>query len=209
MARLSEQIEAAIPQMMLVAIGRKLAALCVKGMGLAFTCTPIAKREFATSFARAYTDVKAWFDAAWSCAYFLVLLYAVYDVVTNLGDFVHCRPHNTPRPIGVFSAVALVCFTFTTRLSASSISLVAMLCARQHNMLTGLAACVNVAAWSNQNGAGVLLALCGMLSLLHYVFCGTSSSAALFATCAVWVGVWSWLTVIEIAFEARSKSKRE
>lgn len=209
MMRLSDQLEAAIPQLMLVALGRKFTAISMRVMGFAITCTPLAKGELAASFARAYKDAKAWFDALWSCAYFAVLLYATYDILTNLADFLHCKPSTAPRPIGVFSAIALVCFTFTTKLSASSVSLVVMLCAKQHSMLTGLACCVNVATWCDQNGAGVLLSVCGMLSLVHYLFCGQSSGAALFAACFVWVGVWLWLAVIDLALEAHSKRKRD
>lgn len=208
MMKLSDQLEAAIPQLMLVALARKLVSLCMRGMGFAITCTPFAKGDLAVSFARAYKDAKACFDALWSCAYFAVLLYATYNLITNLGDFLHCKPSTTPRPMGVFSAIALTCFIFTTRLSASTMSLVVMLCAKQHNMLAGIAACVNVATWSNQKGAGVLLSVCGTLSLVHYMFCGQSSGAALTLACFAWILVWIWLAVIDLALEAHLKKKK-
>jgi hypothetical protein len=186
--RLSAQLHDAIPQLMLFAIFRKATASMTVAVLRMFKCLPLGKK--ANAFFDAYDKIDRMINTAWAHAYVFVLLYAAYDILTNLSDFQNCKQHQHARPIGIFCAIALSTFVFTTKLSASSLSLVVLLFAEQQNVLTGMAATICVAMWANSSGSSVLLGVVILLSGAHWTLCSYSSSALLCLVGCSWISVW-------------------
>lgn len=193
---LSKQIDAAIPQLMMLAAGRKIThgllclALKACSMSSVWNCKPVQ------SLRDCYDTVELRFSYAWATCYMMLIAYVLYDSITNANDFINCKEHNVPRPIGIFCAVALTCFVFTTKLSTSVMSVVVMLCAKQMNILTGLACVVNFAIWADLRGTSLTLLAASMLAGVHFFFCRLSSSAGLCTAGMVWCAVWAWLGVL-------------
>lgn len=197
--RLSKQLESAIPQLTLIALARKLASLVVSCVAVVFRFSALSEHRVVVGLTRYYLYVQTQIDKAWAVAYILLIVYVVYDCVSNIEDLLNCRTHPVPRPLGIFCAVSLTCFIFTTKLSTSTLSVVVMLCARDLSMMTGLACVLNFAVWANIKGSSVFMAVCCILSGSMYAFCGQASNAALFSSNVCWLCTWAWLAVVSKA----------
>ena len=193
--RLSSRLHDAIPHLLAIGVVRKVAASLVRLVFL-----PVWPRTGA--FAEAYSTADRAIGLVWATAYAAVLAYAAFDIATNLADFLSCGKNQAARPTAIFCAVALCSFLFTTKLSASSLSIVVLLCAEQQNVLTGLAAALCVASWVDSSGSSVLLAVCALLSGLHFGFCAPSSSALLCLVCCGWLAAWAGERVTGVAVNA-------
>lgn len=190
LTRLSEHVNAALPHLALMALARKCAAAVVYATASVTSGALSTRVPAFSSFELAYRDTKRRTDALWASLYLLVMLYAVFDLANNAGSFLNCGQSDSPRPIGVFCAIALTCFVFTTRLSASTAAVVVLLCAQERSTLTGLAATLCVALWADSAGAGVLLACHVLLAGAHAGVCRSRSSAALCVMSATWACTW-------------------
>tara|TARA_B100001057_G_scaffold423472_1_gene445634 strand:- start:1159 stop:1797 length:639 start_codon:yes stop_codon:yes gene_type:complete len=197
--RLSNQLDGAIPQLVLVAVFRKIASSFVSFAAIVFRCSSLSEHRVAVAISRNYHYIQMQVDHAWAVAYFLLIFYVVYDCFLNLDEFLNCRDHPVPRPIGIFCAVSLTCFVFTTKLSVSTLSVVVMLCARDMSTMTGLACVLNFAVWANIKGSSVFMAVCCLLSGMKYVFCGKASNAALLTANICWLCTWAWIAVVSKA----------
>lgn len=194
---LSKEIDAAIPHLMLMALGRKVVHAIGKGMVTLLSCSPLWEHKIVTSLRTCYDTVERWFQCVWTAFYMLLVVYFAYDTVSNSSDFIACKPHNVPRPIGIFCAVALTCLVFTTKLSTSMFSIVVMLCAKDMNLLTGLACVVNFSVWANIKGTWLTLLAVSILSALHFLFCRLGSSATLSTVGVSWCVAWAWLGFVD------------
>lgn len=194
--RLSENIEAALPQLMLLALGRKVVHEIVHVALRLATCSSLWNSRTVLSLRDCYATVELRFAYLWATCYMSLVAYVVYDTASNLDEFINCKAHEVPRPLGIYCATSLVCFVFTTKLSTSAMSCVVMLCAKQFNILTGIAAAVNLAIWANIRGTSALLVAASSLAGAHFVFCRLSSSASLCSVGFIWSALWSWIAVI-------------
>lgn len=200
--RLSSQLDAAIPQLLLFAVVRKLTRSFFGVLEFAASCSHIWQHERALSFRRHYAYVELKIDQAWAVCYIALISYVVVDFASNIDDFLNCREHRVPRPIGIYCAIALTCFVFTTKLSVSTMSVLVMVCAKDMNTITGLACIINFSVWAGIKGTSVAMATSAILSALKFAFCGHSSSAALCLANLSWLSVWGWLAVISSASTA-------
>jgi len=185
---------------MFICIGRKLVAYTL-GLMLMLATTVLPSTPTTISVRRYYRLVEYRMKQLWATCYIALACYAVIDVFQNLDDFLNCKENTTPRPIGIFSAVALACFVFTTKLSVSSLSIVAMYCAKDANMLTGLAAMVCFSVWTDIDGSSVIVCLCTILTGLVWVFCRQRSNAFLFFVSLAWLLAWAWLAIVGAAMQ--------
>ena len=193
---LSKQIDAAIPHLMLMALGRKIAHEIGRGVLKMLSCSSLWESRVCLSLQECYNTAERRFRYAWATCYMILIAYFIYDMASNSIDFITCKPHNVPRPIGIFCAIALTCFVFTTKLSTSMLSVVVMLCAKEMNLLTGLACVVNFAVWADISGVSLTLLVVSILSATHFFFCRLSSSATLCTVGVSWCAFWAWLGVI-------------
>ena len=198
--RLSSQLDAAIPQLLVFAVVRKLTRSLFGVLLFAASCSHVWQHERTLSLRRHYAYVELKIDQAWAVCYMALIAYVITDFASNMDDFLNCREHSVPRPIGIYCAVALSCFVFTTKLSVSTMSVLVMVCAKDMNTITGLACILNFSVWANIKGTSVAMATCTILSALKFAFCGHSSSAALCLASLSWLSVWGWLAVISSAF---------
>ena len=198
--RLSSQLDAAIPQLLAFALFRKLTRSFFEVLVFAASCSRIWKHQHALSFRRHYAYVELKIDQTWAMCYITLICYVVSDLALNLDDFLNCMEHRVPRPIGIYCAIALMCFVFTTKLSVSTMSILVMTCAKEMNTLTGLACIMNFSVWAEIKGTSVAMSMCTILSALKFAFCGHSSSAGLCLASLSWLSVWAWVSVISSAF---------
>lgn len=197
--RLSKQLDAALPQLVLIALARKIASMALLAAAFVFSRSKLSEHRVAVALARNYNYIQSQVDRAWAVAYITLTLYVAYDCVSNLDDFLNCRSHPVPRPVGIFCAISLTCFVFTTKLSVSTLSLVAMLCARDTSTLTGLACVLNFSVWADIQGSSVFMSVCCVLSGAMYVFCGQPSNAALLVSSLCWLSAWAWMAIVSKA----------
>jgi len=193
---LSKQIDAAIPQLMMLALGRKITHVLLRVLIKACSMSSAWNTKSIKSLRECYNTVELRFSYLWATCYMTLIAYVIYDCISNAADFINCKAHDVPRPIGIFCSVALACFVFTTKLSTSVMSLVVMLCAKQMNILTGLACVVNFAIWADVRGTSLTLLAASVLAGVHFVFCRLSSSAGLCTVGMVWCAVWAWMGVL-------------
>lgn len=206
---LSTQINDAIPELLMLAAGRKLAAVVVYAMFRMCALTSLWQTQRATAFAECYRVVESRFRYAWATAYFVLVMYVLHDVLLNIDDFIKCSAHNVPRPIGIYCAISLTCFVFTSKLSTSLMSLVVMLCAKDRSILTGIACAVNFAIWANVQGTSLTLFAASMLAGAHFFFCRVNSSAALCVSGVAWCFVWTWLGFVVSMFNGAKPKKKK
>lgn len=205
LVRLSRQLDAAVPQLMVFAVVRKV-AMCVFG-ALAFvaSCSRLWDNKRVLSVRRLYAYIEMRMHQAWVVCCAALILYVVMDLAFNFDDFLNCRQSTVPRPIGIYCAVSLLCFVFTTRVSVSTMSIVVTLCAKDMNTITGLACVLNFCVWADIKGSSVAFAMCSLLSALKFAFCGYSSNAALCVASACWVLVWGWTALVSSAFRVKMR----
>lgn len=210
--RLSTQIDAVIPHLVFICFARKAVACAASLLLMLANMSDVCNSPNAVSIKRYYGLLEYRLQQVWSTCYIALSVYAVFDVFQNMDDFLNCREHTIPRPIGIFSAVALVCFVFTTKLSVSSLSIVVMYCAKDMSMMTGLAAMMSFSVWTDMNGVSVIVGLCTILAGLGWVFCSHKANALLFFFGCVWVGIWAWLSIVQAAmqtFKTRRAPKQD
>lgn len=194
--RLASQIDAALPQLALLAVGRKLTVAILFAVLRLASCSPLWESRTALAFRNCYSTMERRFSYMWASVYLVLVAYVVFDVASNIDDFINCKAHEVPRPMGIYCAVSLVCFVFTSRLSTSVMSSVVMLCAKDMNILTGIACIVNFAIWADVKGTSLTLFAMSCLAGVHFVFCKLSSSAFLCCSGFVWEATWAWLAVL-------------
>ena len=200
MLRLSNQLDAAIPQMLTFAVLRKLARCFLDAMVFFASRSPVWQNKHVLSLRRRYVYVQLKIDQTWAICYVALIAYVVFDVATNLDDFLNCREHSVPRPIGIYCAIALTCFVFTTKLSVSTMSVLVFICAQDMNTMTGLATVLNFSVWADIKGSSVAMTISSALSGLKFAFCGHSSNAGLCCASLGWLCIWGWASVITSAF---------
>lgn len=193
--RLASHIDAAIPQLALLAVGRKLTAMVVYAALTLASFSVVWKSRTVLLLRNCYSTMKLRFAYMWATVYFMLVAYVIYDVTSNVNDFINCKAHEIPRPMGIYCSVSLVCFVFTTKISTSVMSCMVMLCAKDMNILTGIACIVNFAVWADAKGTSLTLFAVSCLAGVHFVFCRLSSSAALCCSGLVCEVTWAWLTV--------------
>jgi len=198
--RLSSKLDAALPQLLVFAIVRKLTRSFFGVLLYVASCSHVWQNKCALSLRRHYAYVQLKIDQAWAVCYMGLIAYVIMDFASNMDDFLNCKEHRVPRPIGIYCAVALSCFVFTTKLSVSTMSVLVLLCAKDMNTITGMACILNFSVWANIKGTSVAMATCTILSALKFAFCGHSSSAALCLASLSWLSVWGWLAVLSGAF---------
>ena len=206
--RLSEQLDAFIPQMFMFAFARKLLSYVARFVTFAARCSTIWSHERVIPIRRYYAYVQYCTKQIWSACYIMLVAYVVYDCLSNVHDLTNCRRHSMSRPIGIYCAVSLVCFVFTTKLSVATMSIVVLVCAKNISTLTGLACVINFLVWADVGGTSVAMSLCATLSALMFAFCGEPSSGALCMACVSWIFVWAWRAVVASIFRSLDVSKK-
>ena len=193
---LSNQIDAALPQLAMLAVGRKLAVATVwTALGLV-SCSPLWHLKAVRKLRNFCRVVQRRASYVWASVYVLLCTYVVWDTASNVTNFVNCKAHGAARPVAIHCAVSLVCFVFTSKISTSVMSLITMFCAKDMNVLTGVAGIVNFAVWADCRGCSLTLFAVACLSGTHFAFCRARSSALLCVAGLAWDALWTWLAIV-------------
>lgn len=205
--KLSNEIDAAIPQLMMVAFARKVGATLGRAVLALVSCSAAWDSKAGVSLRLCYVTVERRIARAWALCYACLVAYVVYDTASSAPDFVNCREHQAPRPVGIFCATALVCFVFSTKLSTAAVSCVVLLCAKERSALTGVASAVNFALWADVPATSLTVLAASGLAGAHFVFCRVRSSAALCCVGLVLSAFWAWQGVVGVLLSGVSGSK--
>ena len=188
--RLSDQVDAQIPQFMVVATVRWLLAL------FRYPLLSLAHRSLSNKhkyiialvYHRSHEWLSIWMTLAWLC----LTAFVAIDFWQNSDDITQCMPHTTPRPMGIAAGVALVCFVCTTKMSVSVMCLVSFLCVKERNYFSGIAALLTTGVWINFELIAVPFFFACILAAVHATVCLCPSSAALSVACFCWMCLWTW-----------------
>lgn len=204
--KLSANIDAAIPELVLAAVARKACFFVASSIFFVFKHSAAARCRPAVRLRRTYAALETQLELAWATLTWVLLVYFVADLLYSYDELLNCKKRSAPRPLGIYAGVALLCFTFTSRLSASTSALAVLMCVKDGSCVSGFAAVVGMATWTGQNGSGVLLSLASLFSLAHFAFCRQRSSAGLAALCGGWVCLWAWQTIVGRALSVSKRS---
>ena len=204
--RLASQLDTAIPQIALLAIARKLSIATVYAMLKIVSYSSVSQSNTIRSFKNCYRTMETRLAYMWVSAYIFLVFYVLWDFAFHVNGLINCEKHELPRPLGIYCATSLACFVFTSKLSTSMMSCVVMICAKEMNMLTGIACIVNFSAWAGVRGTSITLFAVSLLSGVHFLFCGHSSSALLCCCGFAWAFVWVWLTLLSSIFDNINRS---
>jgi hypothetical protein len=194
--RLSNTLGSSIPQIVLFVVCRKIISCTFLAIVTFLQNTRLLNNRIALEINREYNFILYHVNQAWAILYISLIVYVLYDCITNLSDILNCDNHTSPRPIGIYCAIALYCIVFTNRLSVSTLSIVVLLCAKDTNSITGLASVINFGVWANVNGLCVFMSVCSAFSCAKYLFCGQTSDALLFTSSFIWLFIWGSLNVV-------------
>ena len=175
--RLSEQLDAQLPQLAIVAGTRWVLS------GLCHPVGFVARRALPRTtghYERAAKVTNEWMTVVARVYWTWMLMFCMYDAIAS--DLSWCQPHNVPRPMGVAAGVALTCFMCTTRLSVSLSSFVVFLCVSERNWLAGAASIATIGVWGEFAEAPAFITVLCVAATVHGTVCVIPSSAAL----AVW-----------------------
>ena len=205
--KLSKEIELVLPQLFAATIARK--AIFVFVYAVISVCSPLIKSRHYVLFNDCYRDITTRLKYLWVCIFVALALYAFYDIITNVNDFMNCRQHAVPRPLGIFCAFSLLCFVFTTKISTSVLCALVMLCAKDFNPLTGMSCILLFSEWAGLSGTSIILIGSSTLAAVNYVFCRTRSSAAFAGTGLAISMFWTWMTIISRFWKGLFVGKRK
>ena len=91
--KLTKQIDAAIPQLMMLAAARKIAHIFLCLALKAMTLTSVWNCKPMQSLSECYYTVERRFKYAWATCYMMLIAYVLYDSITNADDFINCKKH--------------------------------------------------------------------------------------------------------------------
>lgn len=191
--RLTDQIDAQIPQFAVVATVRWLLALFqFPLLSLAHRSFPNKYRHAALLYRSSCDWLFVWMVLAWAC----LSVFVAADFWQNSEDVTQCQPHTIPRPMGVAAGVALVCFVFTTKMSVSVMCMVSFLCVKERNYFAGLAALLTAGVWINFELIPFPVFFTCVFAAIHATVCVCPSSAALSVACFCWMCCWIWSGIL-------------
>lgn len=201
--RLASQIENVVPQLAMFAVARWVGAMllvpCLRATSRVF---PRMSYEFMLLVSNTCQMIYVLGVAVYAC----VVCFFIHDAWNNYDDLTSCSQHSIPRPMGIAAGVGLVGFFFTTRLSVSSTCVVVMLCAKEKNMLTGLAAICAWAIYAHSTTATPLLVVAFVVAGTHGSVCVCPSSAALCVCCFCWLCAWTWAGILKSCYSRTKKA---